>query len=125
MASGKLNDKDLADIHALAKQWGKIVVRRAFGDQGPGLDVDLDAMEQVAVAAAAGLAAGALEEATQQQAQHLPVEQLCPSCGRPCLTQPQSRPVTVQGGEFLHHEPVGYCPACRRDFFPSADAVET
>ena len=45
MASGKLNDKDLAEIHALAKQWGKIVVRRAFGEQGPGLDVDLDAME--------------------------------------------------------------------------------
>src|SRR4051794_34282900 len=34
-----------------AKQWGKIVVRRAFGEHGPGLDVDLDAMEQVAAAA--------------------------------------------------------------------------
>jgi hypothetical protein len=125
MASGKLNDKDLAEIHALAKQWGKIVVRRAFGDQGPGLDVDLDAMERVAVAAAAGLTAGALEEATHQQAQHLPAEPLCPSCGRPCPTQSQSRPVVVPGGSFVHDEPVGYCPACRRDFFPSADAVET
>jgi hypothetical protein len=125
MASGKLSDQDLAAVHALAKQWGKTVVRRAFGDQGPGLDVDLDAMEQVAAAAAAGLAAGALEEATQQQAQRLPAEQRCPSCGRPCPTQPQSRPVVVQGGQFLHREPVGYCPACRRDFFPSAAAAET
>jgi hypothetical protein len=125
MASGKLNDKDLAEIHALAKQWGKIVVRRAFGDQGPGLDVDLDTMEQVAAAAAAGLTAGALEEATQKQAQHLPTEQPCPNCGRLCLTQPQTRPVTVQGGQFLHREPAGYCPACRRDFFPSASCAET
>jgi hypothetical protein len=125
MATSKLNEKDLADIHTLAKQWGKIVVRRAFGDQGPGLDVDLDAMEQVAAAAAAGLAAGALEEATHQQAQHLPAQQLGPSCGRLCATQPQPRPVVVQGGRFLHHEPVGYCPACRRDFFPSTSAVET
>jgi hypothetical protein len=117
MASGKLNDKDLAEIHALAKQWGKIVVRRAFGDPGPGRDVDLDALELVAVAAAAGLAAGALEEATQQQAQHWPAEQPCPRCGRPCPTQPQSRPVVVQGGPFLHHEPVGHGPACRRHFF--------
>ena len=125
MASGKLNDKDLAEIHALARQWGKIVVRRAFGDQGPGLDVDLDAMEQVAAAAAAGLTAGALEEATQKQAQQLPQQQPCPSCGRPCPTQPQPRPVVVRGGQFLHHEPVGYCPACRRDFFPSASPAGT
>jgi len=125
MASSKLNDKDLAEIHSLAKQWGKIVVRRAFGDQGPGLDIDLDTMEQVAAAAAAGLTAGALEEATQKQAQHLPAEQPCPTCGRLCPTQQQPRPVVVKGGPFLHQEPAGYCPACRRDFFPSASAAET
>jgi hypothetical protein len=125
MASSKLNDKDLAEIHALAKQWGKIVVRRAFGDQGPGLDVDLDVMEQLATAAAAGLTAGTLEEATQQQAQQLPAEQPCPTCGRLCPTQQQTRPVTVTGGgQFLHQEPAGHCPACRRDFFPSAPPAE-
>src|SRR5436853_6345338 len=101
MASGKLNDNDLAEIHALAKQWGKIVVRRAFGEEGPGLDVDLDAMEQVAAAAAAGVTAGALEEATHQQAQRLGPEHPCPSCGRPCpcLPDPQPRPVVVKGGQ--------------------------
>jgi hypothetical protein len=125
MASSKLNDKDLAEIHSLAKQWGKIVVRRAFGDQGPGLDVDLDAMEQVAAAAAAGLTAGALEEATHQQSLNLPAEQPCPTCGRLCTTQRQPRPVLVKGGQFLHHEPVGHCPACRRDFFPSTSSAET
>ncbi len=125
MASGKLNNKDLAEIHALAKQWGKIVVRRAFGDQGPGLDVDLDCMEQVAAAAAAGLTAGALEEATRQQAQHLPAEHPCPGCGRLCTPQPQPRPLVVKGGSFLHQEPACHCPACRRDFFPSASGAET
>jgi len=125
MASSKLNHKDLAQIHALAKQWGKIVVRRAFGDQGPGLDVDLDAMEQVAAAAAAGLTAGALEEATHQQAQQLPGEQPCPTCGQLCTTQQETRPVSVKGGQFLHSEPVGHCPACRRAFFPSASSAET
>jgi hypothetical protein len=125
MASNKLNDKDLAEIHALAKQWGKIVVRRAFGEQGPGLDIDLDTMEQVAAVAAAGLTAGALEEATHKQAQLLPALQPCPTCGKLCPTKPQTRPVVVKGGQFLHHEPAGYCPACRRDFFPSASAAET
>src|SRR4051812_11898388 len=125
MASGKLNDKDLAKIHALAKPWGKIVVRRAFGDQGPGLDVDLDGMGQVAAAAAAGLTAGALEQATSKQSPRLPAELPCPTCNRLCPTAPQSRPVVVKGGQFLHHQPVGRCPACRRDFFPSASSAAT
>ncbi len=125
MASSKLNDKDLAEIHSLAKQWGKIIVRRIFGDQGPGLDIDLDTMEQVAVAAAAGLTAGTLEEATHQQAQHLGAEQPCPACGQPCQTTVEGRPIVVRGGEFLHLEPVGHCPACRRAFCPSTPPAET
>ena len=48
-------------IRDFAAQWGQIVARRAFGDAGAGLDVDLDAMEQVARAAAAGLTAGTVE----------------------------------------------------------------
>ena len=125
MASRKLSDKDLAEIHSLAKQWGKIVVRRAFGTDGPGLDVDLDAMEQVAAAAAAGLTAGSLEEATRQQAQHFAAEQPCPACGRLCPVGVEDRPIVVRGGTFLHAEPACHCPACRRDFFPSASGAET
>ena len=125
MAIAKLNDKDLAEIYALAKQWGKIVVRRSFGDAGPGLDIDLDCVEQVAAAAAAGLTAGTLEEATQQQAQHLGTEHPCPGCGRLCSAAVQPRPIVAKGREFLHHEPACHCPACRRDFSPSAAAAET
>ncbi len=58
MSSRKLTAEDLAQITTLAKRWGKIVVRQAFGDGGPGLDGDLSQREDVAVAAAAGLTAG-------------------------------------------------------------------
>ena len=44
--------EELLQLRQLAAQWGKIVARRAFGDDGPGLDVDLDCMEQIAQAAA-------------------------------------------------------------------------
>jgi hypothetical protein len=124
MASRKLSDKDLAEIHSLAKQWGKIVVRRAFGDGGPDLDIDLDAMEQLAVAAASGLTEGTLEEATRQQAQRLDPELPCPACGRLCPVKREARPVVVRGGRFLHEEPACHCPACRRDFFPPAPPAE-
>src|SRR5947209_5581210 len=40
MASSQLTPQDLQKIRELAAQWGKIVARRAFGDSGPGLDVD-------------------------------------------------------------------------------------
>ncbi len=125
MSSRKLTTEDLAQITKLAKSWGKIVVRHAFGEGGPGLEVDLSQMEDVAVAAAAGLTAGALEEAAAQQGQLLGAEQPCPQCGRLCGVAVEERPVIVRGGAFAHQEPKCYCPACRRAFFPSASAAET
>lgn len=124
MGSRRLSPQDLENIKQLAKGWGKIVVRRAFGDDGPGLDVDLAQMEEVAVAAAQGLTAGAFEEATAQQAQQLGHEQACPQCGKLCGVAAEERPIKVRGGSFQHREPACYCPACRRSFFPSASASE-
>jgi len=55
MATRKLSAEELQAVTRLAKQWGKIVVKQAFGKQGPGLDVDFAQMEEVACAAARGL----------------------------------------------------------------------
>jgi hypothetical protein len=125
MATRKLTPEELQAVTRLAKQWGKIVVREAFGDQGPGLDVDFAQMEQVAQAAARGLTAGALEEATSQQGRQLGDKQPCPTCGRLCTVAATERPIHATGGVVQLHEPKGYCPTCRRDFFPSASGVET
>ena len=98
MPAREFSPQDLQKIHDLAHQWGKIVVRHAFGDEGPGLDVDLAALEEVAVAAARGLTAGALEQATAQQARRLGEAQPCPGCGQPCPVGHEERPVQVRGG---------------------------
>jgi hypothetical protein len=124
MAKAKLTDKDLEQVYQLAKRWGKIVVRQQWGDQGPGLDVDLAQMEAVAMAAVRGMLAGTLETATGQQAQHLGPQQPCPQCGRLCPVTEEEREVHTRGGPFAHREPKGHCPACRRDFFPSASGPE-
>ncbi len=124
MATRKLTAEDLRGIREFAKQWGKIISRRAYGDQGPGLDVDLAQMEQVAHAAAQGLTAGVLEETTSQQAELLGAQQPCPQCGRCCSIGSAERPVDALGGSFLLQEPKCYCPTCRRDFFPSASRSE-
>jgi hypothetical protein len=44
MATRKLAPEELQAVKRLAKQWGKIVVKHAFGEQGPGLDVDFAQM---------------------------------------------------------------------------------
>lgn len=118
MPRRQLTPAQLQELRTLASQWGKIIARRAFGDAGPGLDVDLDAMEQVAQAAAEGLTEGTLQTCLEQQAQTLGDRQPCPACGRQCPTRRQTRPLAVRGGRLDQSEPVGHCPDCRRDFFP-------
>jgi len=113
----------LREIRDPAAGGGKIVARRPFGEQGPGLDVDFDTPEQVARAAALGLTAGALATALRQQAGALGAQQPCPSCGAPCPVRRQPRALAAPGATVTHNEPVCHCPAGRRDFFPPAAAA--
>lgn len=124
MAARKLTPEDLQAIARVAKQWGKIIVRHAFGEDGPGLDVDFAQMEAVACAAAQGLAAGAVETATAQQAQQLGERQPCPQCGKLCTVSSAERLFHLKGAQIQLREPKCYCPTCRRDFFPSASRTE-
>jgi hypothetical protein len=115
--------EQLHELRTFAAQWGKIIARRAFGDLGPGLDVDLDAMEQIAQAAAQGLTEGTLQTCLEQQAQALGSTQPCPTCGRACPLQRENRPLAVRGGRLDQSEPVCHCPDCRRDFFPPTTSL--
>ena len=123
MTTPQLTSEELDQLRSLAAQWGRIVSKRAFGDDGPGLDVDFRTMEQIAAAAAHGLTEGTLQNLLEQQAQRLPREQSCPECGKLCPTKPLTRPLTAQGAKIEQVEPVAHCPDCRRDFFPPADGV--
>jgi hypothetical protein len=125
MATRKLTSEQLAAITDLAKHWGKIVAKNAYGEDGPGLDVDFDQMEQIAAAATAGLAAGTLEQLAEQQTRHVPGEIPCPACQRPCPVERRPRALVARGATVTLHEPVAHCPTCRRDFFPPTAASQT
>jgi hypothetical protein len=118
MARRPFTPQELHELRQLAARWGKIVARRAFGDEGPGLDVDFNAMEQIAQAAAAGLTEGTLQSLLESQSAALGEEQPCPDCGRRCAIGRRERPLRAKGAELQQSEPVGHCPDCRRDFFP-------
>jgi hypothetical protein len=44
----------------------------------------------------------------------------CPACGRRCDVQPQKRPLQSVDGPAEVADSQGYCPDCRRSFFPVA-----
>jgi hypothetical protein len=123
MATPHFTPEELQQLHELARQWARIVSKRAFGDDGPGLDVDFRTFEQIATAAARGLTEGTLRLLLQQQADKLPDQQPCPECGKFCPSEPHTRSLTAQGAEVEQVERIAHCPDCRRDFFPLRAAL--
>ena len=117
MARRPFTPDELQELRHLAAQWGQIVARRAFGDDGPGLDIDFDAMEQIAHAAQ-GLTEGTLRTLLEGQAAALGDEQPCPDGGYACPVRRQEQPLHANGVELRQDEPVAHGPVCRRDFFP-------
>jgi hypothetical protein len=122
MAGRQLHPDKIQEIRAFAAQWGKIVARRACGEAAADAGLDFQAMEDLAAAAAAGLTEGTLAALLEQRAGTLPAQIPCPDCGQLCPVDHEERPLTVHTGQAIPlREPLGHCPACRRDFFPPAD----
>jgi hypothetical protein len=122
MAQPQLTPNKIQEIRELAAQWGKIVARRAFGDDGPQATPSFHTLEQLARAAAEGLTEGTLTTLLEQLAQTLPDQIPCPDCNHPCPVGHDKRLLTLQGGQQVPlDEPVCHCPVCRRDFFPPPD----
>jgi len=115
----KAPQPDLSEIRDMAYGWGKIVTRRAYGEEGPGLDLDFDSIESLAVDMGQAVIRGTIEEILRTQFQRLGDQQPCPECARACAVTKKPRTIQVRGGTVEYDEPVCHCPACRRDFFPS------
>ncbi len=114
---------DRAGVERLAEGWGKVVARRVHEEVGPELDLDADDIERMAVTAARAVARSTIADLLERKAALLGPEQPCPTCRRPCEVRREPRTIDFWGGEVTYAEPVGHCPACRRDFFPSAAGV--
>jgi len=123
MSSKDVRERKLKEIEEVARGWGKLLAREAFPD-GPGLNVTLAEMEELAATASRAMVQGAVETTTGEQAEQFREEEPCPVCGRMCKVQRRSRLVVVRGGSARLDEPVAHCPTCRRDFFPSATGAE-
>jgi hypothetical protein len=119
----KSPSRDRAGVERLAEGRGKVVARRVHEGVGPELDLDADDIEQMALTAATAVARSTIADLLGRKAASLGPEQPCPTWRRPCAVGRQPRAIDFWGGEVTCAEPVCHCPACRRDFFPSASVV--
>ena len=95
----KAQSEDRSDLRDLAYGWGKVVSRRAYGEQGPGLDLDFDSIESLAVDIGQAVIEGAIEETLRKtQLNLLGDHQPCPPCGRDCPVDTVPRTIQVRGG---------------------------
>ena len=122
MSDRKLADEKLKEIEQVALGWGRLLAQEAFPD-GPGLDVSLADMEEIAARASKAIVRGSVGTMAEEQARTLAPQQPCPTCGKLCDLQRRPRTVAVRGGSAELSEPVAHCSTCRRDFFPSAQRV--
>lgn len=65
------------------------------------------------------------ERLAYARAERLTGPQACPTCGKACPVRHRERDLTTVDGPLDLIESVAHCPACRRDFFPSACGVGT
>ncbi len=121
----KSSPMEQSGVERLAEGWGKIVARRVHEEVGPDLDLDADDLEQVGMTAARAVARGVIVDLLERKAALLGPEQPCPSCGRSCVVGRRPRSIEFWGGGVAYAEPKCHCPACRRDFFPSAIGAPT
>jgi hypothetical protein len=121
----KAQPDESSELRNMAYGWGKIVSRRAYGEEGPGLDIDFESIETMAVDIGQAVVRGAIEEALKTQLKLLGDHQPCPACARHCPVVTTTRTIQIRGGTITYDEPVCHCPACRRDFFPSTPELAT
>ncbi len=117
MARAKLSEQEWETFLGLADRLG-IDVRGLLKE-----DVRFRVLESAAHGLGRAVAQATIERLTLARAERLSGPQPCPTCGRRCLSVHRERELETADGPMELREPVCHCPACRRDFFPSASGV--
>jgi len=97
-----------------------------FGPDGPSVETTFAEIEGFGHELGKMLARALDEKLTSQHAAHFEGTAACPCCGTTCpvAENAATRDVQTTDGMIPLREPIGHCPVCNRDFFPSAYRVE-
>ena len=78
------------------------------------------ALENASHALGREVATASLQRAACEAAAAAQTSAACPQCGASCLVETRTRTLQGLDGPVQVLEVAAHCPACRRDFFPSA-----
>jgi hypothetical protein len=124
MARSKKPSAQTEQVRDYVEGVAKNLVDKLYGPDGPPWGTTLTDIEDLLLEIRAVLTERMLELSLARQAQALPQqpdrERLCPSCRQPrACADANPRILQTRAGEAEWDEPEGYCPRCRRAFFPS------
>ena len=105
--------------------WGKVVSRRACGDEGPGLDLDFHSLASVVVARGQAVLQGVVEEVLRTPVKRLGDHPPGPGGARAGAVAAASSTLPGRGGTIPHDAPVCPGPTWRRDDCPAPPALAT
>jgi len=129
-----LRDEDVVEFERLRPLLDRMAAEAAaelYGPDGMPWGTPFEELEDRAFELGQALARRLVRELVAEQAEEEVPEGFrpCPSCGGR-VAEPaddeahwEARCLESRSGEVPWHEPRRYCPACRRDFFPSVEGA--
>lgn len=107
------------------QELAELIADERFGEAGVPKEITFSEIEEIGHQVGQ-LAAGTVDQTLQvRHAEQLAEVESCPGCGLDCVIERRRRSLQTRDGTIELDEPVCYCRACERDFFPSASAAET
>jgi hypothetical protein len=124
MARQKKQSPQVEEARPYIEGVAKNLVDKLYGPTGPAWGTTLTEIEDLLLGIRQVLTEKMLDESLARQAaaadQQAAATRLCPGCQQPLACDAANpRLVQTRAGEAEWSEPEGYCPRCRRAFFPS------
>ncbi len=124
MPRPKKRSAQVEEVRPYLEGVAKNLVDKLYGPQGPAWGTSLTDLEDLLLDLRRILTEKALAEALARQAaahpEQPPATRHCPGCQQPLACDDANpRLVQTRAGTAAWSEPEGYCPRCRRAFFPS------
>ena len=102
------------------------VTAMRYGPDGPPKNTTFSEIEQFGHEVGRMMGRAVDQQLASQHAEHFQKAAACPTCQTVCEPRPSpaEREIQTSDGQVPLAEPVCYCSACHRDFFPSAYCTE-
>ena len=116
-------DEVIQKLERLFSEAAELAVQQAVAQWDPKKPPHYSQIEEAAHRLARQLSCRIQERAAREVVARESMTADCPGCGRSCELEHATRPMQSIDGPIELLELSGYCPRCRRAFFPSTGSV--